>query len=170
MITSMLILSSCANRNLNKLSDVSEVIDNHPEAHSILFYDPNTAFINEGDKSLAPRKLDYIAFSYGFITVKFIGEEEVRYYVDEPSFASRASVSYWPKDSNYSFSVRLDNCVVFEVKDGELVASHITLSSEDRMMEYMNILVNMGKSKTPPTVKLLMELTNHASEAYYPLK
>lgn len=167
-LLSVLMLSSCSNKN--KISEIADVIKTHPEAHSILFYDPNTSFINEGDKSATPLRLDYITFSHGFIKVKFVGEEEIKYNVDEPTFATWGNLSYRPDESNcnYSFSIRLDSVVVFERRDGELYAAHVTKSSEDRMMEYLNILLNQGKNSTPPMVGLLMKLTKH-QEAYYPL-
>ena len=164
-ILSVFMLSSCSNKN--KISEIVDVINTHPEAHSILFYDPSTSFINEGDKTATPLKLDYITFSNGFFKVKFVGEDEIKYNVKEPKYATWGSLDYTPEgNSNYSFSIRLDAVVVFEKRDGKFYAAHVTKSSEDRMMEYLNILLNKGNKSTPPMVNLLMKLTKHTEPLY----
>lgn len=142
----------------------------HPEAHTIMFFDPNTTFIHEGNKSVLPKKLDYITFSIGFCYIKFVGENELKVLVDEPDYGFRCSMYYSISNSNDSFFLRLDHCQYFYMTDSnELIASFITKSSEERMMEYYNILYNKGQSLKRPTLEkldLLIEKYKNGIEYY----
>ena len=102
-------MQSCSD---DKVYTVKEVMDAHPDAHSILFFLPETSHIAEGDKSAKVRKLDYITFSYGYVIVKFVGEDELKLFLDEPSFGGNASMLYSSEKENNSFFVRIDNCVL----------------------------------------------------------
>ena len=158
-------MQSCSD---DKVYTVKEVMDAHPDAHSILFFLPETSHIAEGDKSAKVRKLDYITFSYGYVIVKFVGEDELKLFLDEPSFGGDASMLYSSEKENNSFFVRIDNCVFFEEDNGELIASYATKADEARMLEYMNLLISKGITKTPRVIKRLTELANNKSDPYYP--
>lgn len=163
------ICCSCCQAD-NNVTKVSKVMEAHPEAHSIMFFDPNTTFINEGDKSILPKKLDYITFSVGFCYIKFVGENEFKVLVNEPKFGHICSMYYSISNSNDGFFLRLDHCQYFYMTESnELIASFVTKSSEDRMMEYYNILYNKGQSLKRPTLeklKLLIKKYKNGIEYY----
>ena len=156
------VFSVSCTQTTDDITSVSKVIEDHPEAHSIMFFDPNTTYINEGDKSVLPKKLDYITFSVGFCYIKFIGENELKVFVDdEPNDGFRGYMHYSISNSNDDFLLRLDQCLYFYMTErNELIASFNTKSSTERMMEYYNILYNKGQSLKRPTLEKLKLLIN----------
>ena len=156
---------SCSNNNTE--SKVADVIEKHPDAHSILFYDPSTTIITEGDKTEELQRLDYIAFSNGYVRIKFLGKEELTLELkNEPSFSTNGAIFYYPKNEDYSFSINLRGSTFFFEKDGKFVVSNFTSSNEMKTKEYINILNNTN-AKTPPVLHRLLEATDHRSESYY---
>ena len=161
----IVLLASCGGSN--SVSKVKDVIEKHPEAHSILFFDPETAIVAEGDKNKEPLGMDYITFSYGFVVVKMIGQEEIRLELEnEPTFSSRGNISYPINSKEYSMSVNLKGCTFFKIKDNKLDISYFTESDELRMKEYLNILITTSK-KNPPVLNRLIEAAKNSSDSYY---
>lgn len=161
---------ACSCANADKIERVVDVMDAHPEAHSIMFFDPNTTFIHEGDKEVALKRLDYITFSVGFCYIKFVGEKEFKVFVDEPNYGHNCSMFYHPENTNDSFAIRLDHCMYFvKGENKNFISSFCTKSSEDRMTEYFNILYNKGLSLKRPTLEklsLLIEKYGEGIEFY----
>lgn len=162
-----IILCLCGCNSKNAESKVEDVLENHPDAHSILFFDPSTTKYAEGDESEELRKLDYIAFSSGYIRIKLLGEEEMTLQIDsEPSYSDNGLIYYNPEVpegseySDISFFIRLTRCTMFFDKNGEFLVSNYTQMDEMRMKEYLNILDNQSR-KTPRILLRLLEAAEH---------
>lgn len=166
LATIILYLCGCSSKNTE--SKVIDVIENHPDAHSILFFNPSTTIIAEGDGTKELQRLDYIAFSVGYVRVKFLGKEEQTLQLeDEPSFSTRAAMFYIPKDKNISFSINLGGATFFYEKDGEFIVSNYTKTHQMKMEEYINIIQNKNMN-TPPVLTKLMEAAKFKDDGYHP--
>lgn len=163
LATIILCLCGCSGKNAE--SKVVDVIEKHPDAHSIIFFDPSTTKYAEGDESEELRKLDYIAFSSGYIRIKLLGEEEMTLQIDrEPNYSSNGRIFYHPEVpegseySDISFFISLASCTMFFDKNGEFLVSNYTQVDDMKLKEYLNLLDN--KSKRAP--RLLLRLLEAA--------
>ena len=163
-----IILCLCGCGSKNAESKVVDVLEKHPDAHSIIFFAPSTTKYAEGDESEKLRKLDYIAFSSGYIRIKLLGEEEMTLQLDrEPDYSKNGSIydhPEVPKGSEYSdisFFLSLVTCTMFFEKDGEFLVSNYTQTDEMKLKEYLNLLDNKSISKSPRVLLRLIEAAHY---------
>lgn len=172
-VLALFLLSSCGSSSKNTESTVTDVLEKHPDAHSILFFDPSTTKYAEGDESEQLRKLDYIAFSSGYIRIKLLGEEEMTLQLSrEPDYSNNGAIFYHPEVaegseySDISFFVSLGRCTMFFEKNGEFLVSNYTQLDDMKLKEYLNLLDNKSIRKSPRVIFRLIEAAEH-SDGWY---
>lgn len=165
MLTTGMVFTSCSSGGVDKNAEsiVVDVMEKNIEAHTILFFDPSTTKVLNGNTTKNLMRLDYIVFCTGYVRVKFLGKEEMTFEPWEPNHSKNGVITYKLKRTDNEFSISLTNGCTFVYDD----VSYSTGLNQVKLNEYMNLRHYKYSRYTFPLILDRMLKAHEKKDGYY---